>query len=118
MISYPGHPVKGRSRGGGDRRAPRGLRVPSSRARCPQMFQDLEIIDFHCHFPVAGDPSMAVAGGSARMYEAGSPADEKARYLGQQAEKYRAAWRLAWDFPEPEREARPPEEQADRWLAE
>ena len=60
----------------------------------------------------------AAAGGSARHYEAGSPADEKSRYLRQQAEKYRAAWRLAWDFPEPEPEPRSPEEQADRWLAE
>ena len=84
----------------------------------PTVFQDLEIIDFHCHFPVAGDPSMAAAGGSARLYDLGSPADEKARYLRQQAEKYREAWRLAWDFPEPEAEPRPAEEQADRWLAE
>lgn len=82
------------------------------------MFQDLDVIDFHCHFPVAGDPSMAAVGGSARLYEAGTPADEKSRYLRRQAEKYRSAWRLAWDFPEPEAEPRSPEEQADRWLAE
>jgi uncharacterized protein len=82
------------------------------------MFQDLEIIDFHCHFPVAGDPSMAVAGGSSRIYELGTPADAKAQYLRDQADKYRVAWRHAWDFPEPEKEPRSPEEQADRWLAE
>jgi len=59
-----------------------------------------------------------MAGGGPRTYTPGSPADEKAQYLKQQAEKYRSAWRLAWDFPEPETEARTPEEQADRWLAE
>ena len=37
-----------------------------------------------------------------------------------QAERYRAAWRLAWDFPEPDPEAaaQPLETVADRWLAE
>ena len=80
-------------------------------------FQDLEIIDFHCHFPVAGDPSMGGTGGP-RTYAAGSPAAVTAAYQREQAEKYRAAWRLAWDFPEPEAEPRSPEEQADRWLAE
>lgn len=79
------------------------------------MFQDLVVIDFHAHFPVAGDPSMV---GGPRTYATGSPAARKAEYGRQVAEKYRAAWRLAWDFPEPEREARPWDEQADRWLAE
>ena len=80
------------------------------------MFQDLHVIDFHCHFPALGDISMS--GAAPRTYAVGTPADEKSRYLRQQAEKYRVAWRSAWDFPEPETEARPPEEQADRWLAE
>src|SRR6185295_9134647 len=59
-----------------------------------------------------------MAVGGLRIYEAGSPAEAKAQYLREQAEKYRVAWRQAWDFPEPEREARSPEEQADRWFAE
>jgi len=80
-------------------------------------FQDLEIIDFHCHFPVAGDPSMGGTGGP-RTYADGSPAAVNAAYQHEQAEKHRVAWRLAWDFPEPESEPRSPEEQADRWLAE
>jgi len=80
------------------------------------VFQDLHVIDFHCHFPALGDISMS--GAAPRTYAVGTPADEKSRYLRQQAEKYRVAWRSAWDFPEPETEARPPEEQADRWLAE
>ena len=80
------------------------------------MFQDLTIIDFHCHFPAANDLSMS--GAAARTYEPGSAAGAKAEYLKQQAEKYRVAWRQAWDFPEPERDAPSPEVQADRWLAE
>ena len=80
------------------------------------MYQDLTIIDFHCHFPAANDISMA--GAAARTYEPGSAAGAKAEYLKQQAEKYRVAWRQAWDFPEPEKDAPSPEVQADRWLAE
>jgi predicted TIM-barrel fold metal-dependent hydrolase len=59
-----------------------------------------------------------MGGPAARSYEPGSPASEKAAYLRNQAERYRAAWRLAWDFPEPETGERTWEEQADRWLAE
>lgn len=81
------------------------------------MFQDLTVIDFHCHFPIEGDPSVS-GGAAARMYAPGSVAAEKAEYQRAQGEKYRAAWRLAWDFPEPETDFRTPEEQADRWLAE
>ncbi|MFN8634506.1 MAG: amidohydrolase family protein [Chloroflexota bacterium] len=80
------------------------------------MYQDLDVIDFHCHFPAAGDISMA--GGGPRTYTPGSAASAKAQYLKEQAERYRADWRLAWDFPEPEQEAYTPEHQADRWLAE
>ena len=80
------------------------------------MFQDLKVIDFHAHFPVAGDVSMG--GGGARTYEASGPTTARAEYERAQAAKYRAAWRLAWDFPEPETDDRSWEEQADRWLAE
>lgn len=80
------------------------------------MFQDLHVIDFHCHFPAPDDISMS--GAAPRTYATGSPASAKSEYLRQQAEKYRVAWRSAWDFPEPEDEAFPPAVQADRWLAE
>jgi len=62
------------------------------------MFQDLHVVDFHAHFPIKGDVPASTG----------------------QAERDRAAWRLAWDFPEPEPEARdqPVEAIADRWLAE
>jgi len=84
------------------------------------MFQDLRVVDFHAHFPVKGDVS--ASGGGVRQYAAGSPAAEQAAYLRAQSERYRAAWRLAWDFPkpEPERESGPEAVGglADRWVAE
>ena len=62
------------------------------------MFQDLHVVDFHAHFPIKGDVPASTG----------------------QAERDRAAWRLAWDFPEPEPEAhdQPVDAIADRWLAE
>src|SRR5713226_6876852 len=99
------------------------------------MFQDLHVVDFHAHFPVRGDVS--AAGGGVRQYAAGSPAAAQAAYMRAQSERYRAAWRLAWDFPKPEPEREPEPEPvpdgglsdrqdgglaaadvlADRWLA-
>jgi predicted TIM-barrel fold metal-dependent hydrolase len=84
------------------------------------MFQDLHIVDFHAHFPVKGDVS--ASGGGVRQYAAGSPAAEQAAYLRAQSERYRAAWRLAWDFPKPEPEIGAGQQAvdalADRWVAE
>jgi uncharacterized protein len=84
------------------------------------MFQDLRIVDFHAHFPIKGDVSASGAG--PRLYASGSPAARQAEYMRAQAERYRAAWRLAWDFPEPEpapdAHDQPVDAIADRWLAE
>src|SRR5260370_13475178 len=84
------------------------------------MFQDLHVIDFHAHFPVKGD--ISASGGGVRHYAAGSRAAEQADYMRAQSERYRAAWRLAWDFPKPEPEPHADEQSleaiADRWLAE
>jgi uncharacterized protein len=86
------------------------------------MFQDLHVIDFHAHFPIKGD--ISASGGGVRRYAAGSPAAEQAEYMRAQSERYRAAWRLAWDFPEPDPEPEAPADEqpletiADRWLAE
>jgi uncharacterized protein len=81
------------------------------------VFQDLHVIDFHAHFPVAGDSSMSPG---PRMYIPTSPAAHQAEYLRARAARQRASWRLAWDFPEPEseRDIPPWDQQADRWLAE
>jgi predicted TIM-barrel fold metal-dependent hydrolase len=86
------------------------------------MFQDLHVIDFHAHFPIRGD----VTEGGHRTRE---PAPGTARHPPQwvaerdaarraQLRRYQEQWRLAWDFPEPEREPRSTEEQAARWAAE
>ena len=84
------------------------------------MFQDLHVFDFHAHFPVRGD--LSTSRGGPRRYTAGSPAAETAEYMRAQAERYRAAWRLAWDFPQPEPEPEAGDDAvgavADRWLAE
>ena len=84
------------------------------------MFQDLHVVDFHAHLPVRGNLSTPRAG--PRRYVAGSPAAEQADYLRGQAERYRAAWRLAWDFPVPEPEPPPSDDGidqvADRWVQE
>src|ERR1700704_4432261 len=84
------------------------------------MFQDLRVVDFHAHLPVKGDVS--ASGGGVRQYAAGSPAAEQAAYLRAQSERYRAAWRLAWDFPKPEPETASGHQAvdalADRWVAE
>jgi hypothetical protein len=63
------------------------------------MFQDLRVVDFHAHFPIKGDVSTSGVG--VRQYAAGTPAAEQAAYMRAQSERYRAAWRLAWDFPSP-----------------
>ena len=84
------------------------------------MFQDLHVVDFHAHFPIKGDVSASGAG--PRLYASGSLAAREAEYMRAQAERYRAAWRLAWDFPEPEpapeAHDQPVDAIADRWLAE
>ena len=84
------------------------------------MFQDLHVVDFHAHFPIKGDASASGAG--PRLYASGSLAARQAEYMRAQAERYRAAWRLAWDFPEPEHAPdahdQPMDAIADRWLAE
>jgi hypothetical protein len=76
------------------------------------VFQDLYIIDCHAHFPVKGDPSS----GGQPLHISGTPEAQHIAHV--RAQRHRAAWRLAWDFPEPEQEERPWDEQADRWLAE
>ena len=63
-------------------------------------------------FPVKGDP----ATGGRPFHASGTAEAQQIAHV--RAQRYRAAWRLAWDFPEPEQEERPWDEQADRWLAE
>jgi hypothetical protein len=78
-------------------------------------YQDLQVIDFHAHFPTArpwfgrSDPRDELM---ARMGE------RRANLVREQARAYNAEWRLAWRFPTPETERRSDEEQAKRWARE
>lgn len=74
-------------------------------------YQDLRVIDFHVHFPTA----QRGHSGPPRAAQRSPEAEQAVRTY---AEALRRDWRLAWDFPEPERERHTDEEQADRWADE
>jgi uncharacterized protein len=80
------------------------------------MYQDLHIIDFHAHFPIRGD--MTEGGHRTREPAPGTVSTERDTARRAQLRRYQEQWRLAWDFPESEREPRSTEEQAARWAAE
>ncbi|MFN8517173.1 MAG: amidohydrolase family protein [Chloroflexia bacterium] len=80
------------------------------------MFQDLHVIDFHAHFPIRGD--ITEGGHRTREPAQGTVGAERDAARRAQLRRYQEQWRLAWDFPEPEREPRSTEEQAARWAAE
>ncbi len=83
------------------------------------MFQDLHVFDVHAHFPIRGDVAM---GGGNRTRQTGRIDDptaaERQAFRQRQLEQTRHQWRMAFDFPTPETEARSSEEQAQRWVAE
>lgn len=73
------------------------------------MFQDLKIIDFHSHFP------NVVPGRDKRIQEMTAKIGERRmKLLREQALAYNREWRLAWNFPEPEKEHPSDEMQSDR----
>jgi uncharacterized protein len=80
------------------------------------MFQDLHVIDFHAHFPIRGD--VTEGGHRTREPAPGAVSAERDAARRAQLQRYQEQWRLAWDFPEPEREPYSTEEQAARWAAE
>jgi uncharacterized protein len=85
------------------------------------VFQDLHIFDVHAHFPIKGDLTQG-GGRSLRTREVGqidNPAVAARQSFTQDSlARTRAKWRLAFNFPEPEKEPRSSEEQAARWVAE
>lgn len=80
------------------------------------MFQDLHVIDFHAHFPIRGDVSQG--GRRTREPRPGEGSAEREAFRREQVRRYQDQWRLAFDFPEPEREPRTSDEQARRWADE
>lgn len=80
------------------------------------MFQDLQVIDFHAHFPIRGDVSQS--GRRTREPRPGAGGAEREVFRREQVRRYQDQWRLAFDFPQPETEPRTSEEQARRWADE
>lgn len=78
------------------------------------VYQNLKVLDFHIHFPT----SKAWFGQEQPRLERALRTPEAEQAVRAYANALRTEWRLAWDFPEPEREQRSDEEQADRWAAE
>ncbi|MCA9907131.1 MAG: amidohydrolase [Anaerolineae bacterium] len=81
------------------------------------MYLDLEIIDFHTHFPT-NLPWFADMGPDIRQQYAERRGQRRAEIARTQAMAYSKQWRLTWGFDPPE--ANPPDDetQADRWAAE
>lgn len=82
------------------------------------MFQDLQVVDFHAHLAVPGDPSHS--GGSRRSPAAGDDLQvaQRMQRRDEQNRLARRQWRQAYGFPEPEHEEHSPAEQGERWIAE
>ena len=77
-------------------------------------YQNLRIIDFHVHFPTT-KPMM---GGSYADNPQHPLGPEKAAVIREWMNMYNEDWRLALDFPAPEKEKQSDEVLADRWAAE
>ena len=83
------------------------------------MYQDLHVIDFHSHFPTNQPWFAGMTGGKdARQEYIERVGERRAKIARDHAIAYNQQWRLAWDFPPPEREHPGDEAQADRWAAE
>src|SRR5205814_9264575 len=76
------------------------------------VFQDLKVIDWHAHFPIRGDVSQG--GQRTREPRPGAGGEEREAFRRQQLQRYQAQWRLAFDFPEPETEARSSDRKSTR----
>jgi uncharacterized protein len=85
------------------------------------VFQDLHVFDVHAHFPIKGDLTQG-GGRSLRTRDVGhienEAVKERMAFREQQLARTRQQWRLAFNFPDPEKEPRSSEEQAARWVAE
>jgi predicted TIM-barrel fold metal-dependent hydrolase len=81
------------------------------------MYQDLEIIDFHTHFPTT-KPWFQGMGLDTRETYRERRGQRRADIADGHAQAYRDAWRKEWDVDPPE--ANPPDDetQADRWAQE
>jgi predicted TIM-barrel fold metal-dependent hydrolase len=81
------------------------------------MYQDLEIIDFHTHFPTT-KPWFQGMGADTRETYRERRGQRRADIADGHAQAYRVAWRKEWDFDPPETNPPDDETQADRWAQE
>ena len=81
------------------------------------MYQDLHVIDFHCHFPT-NKPWFAGMGANWKEAYEARIGERRAKIVHEHALAYNKEWRLAWDFPRPEKESPDDEMQAQRWADE
>ena len=81
------------------------------------MYNGLEIIDFHTHFPTQ-KPMFGDAGPDMRQQYAQRRGQRRAQIARDHAMKYSQQWRRTWGYDPPERGAFTDDEQADRWAAE
>ncbi|MCB9459785.1 MAG: amidohydrolase [Anaerolineaceae bacterium] len=81
------------------------------------MYLDLEIIDFHTHFPTS-KPWFTGMGPDARQQYLERRGERRAKIAREQAMAYSKEWRLTWGFDPPEQN--PPDDatQAKRWADE
>ena len=81
------------------------------------MYNGLEIIDFHVHFPTQ-QGSFIEGGPNPRQEYAQRIGERRSRVAREQAMNYNRQWRATWGFDPPERNASDDEELADRWADE
>jgi hypothetical protein len=81
------------------------------------MYNGLEIIDFHTHFPTK-KPWFTGMGPDPRAEYIARRGEKRAKIAQQHAMAYSAAWRDAWGFDPPEKDVPDDDVQADRWAAE
>jgi len=81
------------------------------------MYLDLEIVDFHVHFPTRL-PWFAGMAPDPRQEYLERRGERRAKIAREQAAAYSKQWRLTWGYDPPEQNPPDDETQADRWAAE
>jgi hypothetical protein len=81
------------------------------------MYQEIEVIDSHSHFPTTR-PWFVENGKSFREAYVERRGERRAAIAHEQATAYSQEWRLAWGFEPPESSPPDDETQADRWAYE
>ncbi len=81
------------------------------------MYNGLEIIDFHTHFPTRQRTFIEGAPDFRQRYVE-RRGERRARIAREHAMKYNRQWRATWGFDPPERGDFSDEELADRWAEE